>query len=498
MNESEKQLSQNLEEMSQDELVELVKLLLSQNQALKAQNKVLQKQMEEQASELQRLKDQVAKDSHNSGKPPSSDGLKKRRTESLRQKSSRKSGGQKGHPGQTLKMSETPDHIRRHELRVCPECAQDLSQIKPTEYMRRQVYDIPPVKLEVTEHQSEIKTCPCCRKRVHAAFPAGVTQPVQYGELFQAQACYLNTYQLLPLARSCELLGDFYGHQPAEAIIQAANQAVQVGSEPALATIKQALTQAPVTHHDESGVRVEGHLEWLHVSSTEQLTHYEIHPKRGQQAMKEIGILPNATGRAMHDHWQSYLSFDQIDHAFCNAHHLRELRFIAEQYQQPWATQLSQLLLEIKAAVAEAPPSLAALPQPQCLAFEQRYDSILQLGFAANPPPPEPPPTKRGKPKQSPPKNLLDRLQQHKASVLAFMYDFRVPFDNNLAERDIRMIKVKQKVSGAFRTSDGADTFCAIRSYISTVRKHGLTVISAIRNSLAGQPFIPVTLPMPE
>jgi len=488
----------NLAGMSQDELVELVKLLLSQNQELVSQHEKLLKQVSEQASEIQRLKDQLAKDSQNSGKPPSSDGLKKRRTESLRQKSGRKSGGQKGHAGHTLKMSESPDQVIIHELTVCPECHHDLSQVEALEHMRRQVYDVPPIQLAVTEHRSEIKACPCCQKRVKAAFPEGVSQPVQYGDLFKAQAAYLNTYQLLPIARSCELLGDFYGHQPAEALILEANQAVKQGSEPAVDAIKQALTQAPVTHHDESGVRVEGHLEWLHVSSTAQLTHYEVHPKRGQEAMTEIGILPNSTGRAIHDHWKSYLTFDQIEHGFCNAHHLRELRFIAEQYQQTWPTQMSQLLLAMKAAVDAAPADSVSLPQAQCLAFEKRYDAILKQGFEDNPPPPEPPQKKRGKPKQSPPKNLLDRLQEHKEGVLAFMFDFRVPFDNNLAERDVRMIKVKQKVSGSFRTADGASTFCAIRSYISTVRKNGLNVISAIRNSMAGKPFIPSTHPLPE
>lgn len=392
MSEQEKQLNQQIERLiNQSERSEVEKLLWVQNQGLRAQNEELRKQIQEQAKEIQRLKDQVAKDSHNSGKPPSSDGLKKRRTESLRQKSGRKSGGQKGHKGYTLNMSETPDHVIVHELSVCPECAHDLSQTEPSEHMRRQVYDVPPVELEVTEHRSEIKVCPCCRKRVKASFPAGVTHPVQYGELFKAQAAYLNTYQLLPMARSCELLGDFYGHQPAEALIQEANQALQAGSAPALEAIKQALIQEDVTHHDESGVRVEGHLEWLHVSSTERLTHYEVHPKRGQEGMKAIGILPDANGRIVHDHWQSYLAFDQVAHAFCNAHHLRELRFISEQYQQVWPTQMSQLLLEIKAAVEAAPPEHNSLSKEQCLAFEKRYNAILKLGFEENPPSPTPP-----------------------------------------------------------------------------------------------------------
>jgi len=395
-------------------------------------------------------------------------------------------------------MSETPDYIVVHGLETCPACAHDLSSVATESQMRRQVYDIPPIQLEVTEHQAEIKTCPHCQKQVRAAFPDGVSQPVQYGELFKAQACYLNTYQLLPMARSCELLGDFYGHQPAVALIQEANQVVQAGSQPAIDAIKKQLCEAPVTHHDESGLRVAGQTQWLHVSSTAALTHYGVHEKRGQVAMKKIDILPNATGRIVHDHWQSYLTFENVEHAFCNAHHLRELTFITEQYQQSWAEEMAVFLLAVKHAVAAAALTADTLPDKQLLHFEQRYDQIVQQGLDAHPPPDEPLPKKRGRIKQSPPKNLLDRLDKHKPQVLAFMYDFRVPFDNNLAERDVRMIKVKQKVSGAFRTQDGADSFCAIRSYISTVRKHGLHVISAIRNSIAGQPFIPPAQLLPE
>jgi transposase len=491
MSQEEPSVNQEGEQLARSELIKLVETLLVRVHELETQVKA-------QASTIQALKDQLAKNSQNSSKPPSSDGLKKQRTQSLREKVGRKVGGQAGHPGHTLRLSEHPDQIEVHHLATCPECAHDLSTVVAAAYQKRQVYDIPPVRLEVTEHRAELKVCPQCQKQVRAAFPEGVTQPVQYGELFKAQACYLNTYQLLPMARSCELLGDFYGHQPAPALIQDANHAVAAGSQPAIKAIKQHLCQAAVTHHDESGVSVADKTQWLHVSSTATVTHYGVHEKRGQMAMTALDILPNLTGRMVHDHWQPYLAFDNAEHAFCNAHHLRELKFITEQYQQPWAEQMSLLLLTIKAAVAEAAHTTEALPHEQQLAFTQRYDQILQKGFAANPPPDEPPPVKRGRKKQSPPKNLLDRLDKHKAQTLAFLYDFRVPFDNNLAERDIRMVKVKQKVSGAFRTQDGANAFCTIRSYISTVRKHGRNVISAIYQALAGQPFLPSIQHLPE
>lgn len=451
----------------------------------------LERQLREQAALIQELRDQLAKNSQNSGKPPSSDGLKKPRTRSLRKKSGRRSGGQKGHQGHTLKMVEQPDQIQVYEASTCSHCATDLQSVEPCGYEKRQVFDVPPVRIEVTEHQAEVKTCPGCGQQVKGDFPSDVTQPVQYGPRLKAQASYLNNYQFIPLARTCELLGDFYGHTPSEAFVLDANATLVDQAEPSLATIKQQLIAADVAHFDESGLRVEDRLNWLHVASTNQLTYYAVHPKRGQVGMKALGILPEFKGRAVHDHWKSYFTFDNCQHALCNAHHLRELQFVLDQYEQNWAREMAQLLLDIKDEVHEAPLDQTTL-SPELLAhFEQRYNELIAQGLEANPPPTDPPPRKRGRKKQSPPKNLLDRLQQFKPQVLAFMYDFRVPFDNNSAERDVRMVKVKQKVSGTFRTRTGAETFCAIRSYISTVRKHGRNVLDAIHDALTGNPFVP-------
>jgi transposase len=417
--------------------------------------------------------------------------LKKPRTRSLRKKSGRRSGGQKGHQGHTLKMVEQPDQIQVYEASTCSHCATDLQSVEPCGYEKRQVFDVPPVRIEVTEHQAEVKTCPGCGQQVKGDFPSDVTQPVQYGPRLKAQASYLNNYQFIPLARTCELLGDFYGHTPSEAFVLDANATLVDQAEPSLATIKQQLIAADVAHFDESGLRVEDRLNWLHVASTNQLTYYAVHPKRGQVGMKALGILPEFKGRAVHDHWKSYFTFDNCQHALCNAHHLRELQFVLDQYEQNWAREMAQLLLDIKDEVHEAPLDQTTL-SPELLAhFEQRYNELIAQGLEANPPPADPPPRKRGRKKQSPPKNLLDRLQQFKPQVLAFMYDFRVPFDNNSAERDVRMVKVKQKVSGTFRTRTGAETFCAIRSYISTVRKHGRNVLDAIHDALTGNPFVP-------
>jgi transposase len=473
-----------LEKLDKEALISII-LVLQQ------QVKELQETVAAQAAEIQKLRDQLAKNSRNSGKPPSSDGLKKPRPRNLRKKTGRRSGGQKGHKGHTLKMAEKPDHIEVHPVSQCPHCTADLRAVEPCGLERRQVFDVPPVRIEVTEHQAEIKVCSQCGNEVKGDFPAAVTQPVQYGPRIEAQASYLNTYQLIPWARTCELLGDFYGHAPAEALVQQANAAVVDGIASSLEATKQQLMGSDVVHFDESGLRVEARLNWLHVASTDYLTYYTVHPKRGQDGMKAMGILPAFAGRAVHDGWQSYSTFGHCQHALCNAHHLRELMFVVEQYEQSWAQEMIHLLLDIKAEVDEAPAEQLSLPPERLLHFAQRYDGLIAQGLAANPPPADPPPKKRGRKKQTPPKNLLDRLQKYKPQVLAFMYDFRVPFDNNLAERDVRMVKIKQKVSGAFRTRTGAETFCAIRSYISTTRKHGLNVIDAIHDALTGNPFIP-------
>ena len=442
--------------------------------------------------EVQALRDQLAKNSRNSGKPPSSDGLKKAR--SLREKGKRGSGGQAGHEGHTLKMVAQPEHVERHGVSKCPQCAADLRAVGSDGVERRQVFDVPPVRVEVTEHQAEVKQCPACGRQVRGCFPAEVTQPVQYGPRLKAQAVYLTTYQLLPLARACQLFEDLYAHAPAEAFVLEAQAACHEHIRPALDSIRRGLVASETAHFDESGVRVEGRLNWLHVAATPRLTYYAVHPKRGQVGMQAIGILPQFRGRAMHDHWSPYLKFEHCRHAFCNAHHLRELRFVVEQYDQTWAQDMAQLLLDIKVEVQAAPPDHSSLSPERLADYERCFDDLLRQGFEANPPPDPPPPGKRGRKKQSPARNLLDRLHQHKAETLAFMHDFRVPFDNNLAERDVRMVKVKQKISGSFRTRAGAETFCAIRSYISTVRKHGCNVILSIHDAFLGQPFMPLTL----
>jgi transposase len=445
-------------------------------------------------AKIQELEARLNKDSHNSSKPPTSDGLKKPPKHGLRHKSGKKSGGQMGHEGHRLEAVANPKHIVVHAVTRCHRCQASLEGVVLEKYEQRQVFDLPEeVRLEVTEHRAEIKGCPQCGEVNQGEFPAGVSQATQYGPRVRAQMVYFNTYQFVPLERTVEIIRDLYQQPISEGAVVAAVQQIARQVTAVIAKIKEHLTKTEeAVHFDESGMQV-GRLKWVHSASTALTTLFEIHAKRGQEAMDKIGILPKRTGWCIHDYWKPYLAYQQAKHGLCGAHLLRELTFLVENYLQAWMEPMIQLLTEIQQVVEAAKArEQTALSAEQLTNFKNRYDQLVAQGLLANPPPQ--PTGKRGRVKQTPPKNLLDRLRDHPDMVLAFMYDFKVPFDNNQAERDIRMAKLKQKISGCFRSDDGADDFCQVRSYISTSRKNGQPILNALYCALIGTPFIPTFL----
>jgi transposase len=467
--------------------------------ALKAENARLhtlyeqsQEQLVRVLARVQELEARLAKDSHNSSKPPSSDPLGRKRPRSQRRRSGKKAGGQLGHPGETLHLVATPDELVEHWPAVCASCQTPLDETAPvTGYERRQVRDLPPVRLVIREHRALHVRCPACDQVQIATFPAEAPSRAQYGPRLRALAVYLVEQQLIPYARVRELFAELLG---APVSVGTLARWVQQGAQtlqPVEEAIKTALQRAPVLHCDETGVRLAGTLAWAHVACTSQLTHYAIHPQRGTAATDAIGILPSYRGVSVHDGWKPYRAYTACRHALCNIHHLRELTFLEEEYAQAWAKELKGLLLAMKAAVEPARTHGApALPSATRRAFVARYDDILAAGVAANPPP-ERTPGQRGRVKQSPARNLLERLLLGQEEVLAFLDDLTIPFDNHQAEQDLRMLKVQQKIAGSFRADSGSEAFARIRGYCASLRKQGVALFAALETVFTGQPLYP-------
>jgi transposase len=453
--------------------------------------------IEQLGAYIRDLEARLAKDSHNSSKPPSSDGLK-RKPKSLRQKSGKKPGGQLGHRGETLRLVARPDEVVEHRPAHCAQCQAPLTaEAEVVLRERRQVQELPPVvRLVVQEHQALHVRCPACAHVSVGAFPAEASSRAQYGSRVRALAVYLVEQQHLPLGRVQQLLADLLGMRLARGtLVGWIAQAARV-LEPVEQHIKGALSQAPVLHHDETGVRRAGTLAWAHVTSTPRLTHYAVHASRGREATDAIGILPDYRGVSVHDGWGTYGVYTACRHALCNVHHLRELTFLEEEYQQGWAADMKALLREMKAAADRArthgAPHLASVERAD---FDIRYQALLRAGLAANPPPSdqERRPGQRGRLAQSPARNLLERLLLRQDEVLAFLDDLSIPFDNNQAERDLRGLKIQQKVSGCFRSDRGADAYATIRGYLATLRKQGHALLAALNTVFAGQPLYPAS-----
>ena len=446
--------------------------------------------LEAQDAKIKELEARLNKDSHNSSKPPSSDGYSKSAPKSLRGKSGKKSGGQPGHPGKTLYFCESPDVTLVCELAPQCECGCDLEDAPVIDTQKRQVFDIPPQKIVVTEYQASAKRCPGCGKIHRGVFPTGVDQPVQYGSNIKAYAVYFTQQHFLPLERAAKIMNDLFGASFTEASILSAIQIAASDLKPVVESIKQALIRASLLHVDETGMRVMSKLHWFHSASNRALTYYRMHTKRGAIAMDEIGILPYFKGTLLHDFWKPYFKY-ACEHGLCNAHLLRELISLEEETGQKWATQLKKLLLEIKASVDVAKAKgVETLDDVMLMDFEDRFLTIVACGLTENPEAEKS--GKRGRVKQTKGRNLALRFDDRAESIYSFMHNFAVPFDNNLAERDIRMVKVRQKVSGCFRTERGAEDFATIRSYLSTMRKQGQNIMLALRSLFQGAPILPV------
>ena len=482
--------------MSQEEQIEQLQRengkLRQENAQLRAENQQLREQVGQLGTRLHELEGRVSKDSHNSSKPPSTDGYAKK-TRSLRQKSGKKAGGQEGHAGSRRHFVQMPEEIIIVRLEKCAHGQASFQQELPAEgYQRRQRIDLPEIKAQVTEYQALDVRCPSCQHVTRGTFPDEVRASIQFGPMLKGIALYLLYGQLLPYARTAELLSDVCGCHLSPGTLEAF---VAEGADRLVETeelIKQALRAAEVMGTDETGVRVQGVLHWLHVARTDKLTHYAVHRKRGKAAADAIGILPQFHGIMEHDGYSSYPQYSQCEHAQCNAHPLRKLCFLEEHEQQPWAGNLKAHLLACHLTVEEARArGETRLSSEVVESLTNTYHQLIEAGLAAQPPP-LPMPRHRGPVKQTKAKNLLDRLERDAQSILLFMSDFRVPFTNNGSEQDLRMVKVQQKISGTFRSVTGPVAFCRIRGYFSTMAKQGHRLALVARQIFAGVPLSPL------
>lgn len=455
-----------LEQLS---LPDLIALLLAQEARHAAEMAAMQARI----AELER---RLSLNSGNSGKPPSSDGLKKPvRVSSLRAPSGKKPGGQKGHPGETLCRTETPDAIIDHYPPACAWCGALLTEAMATSHVARQEFDLPePQPLIVTEHRAHDCRCAACGAQTRAAFPDWVAAPVQYGKRIGAVVLYLLHYQLLPEKRLATLMADLFGVRLATATIGRISHDCAERFQGFANVVRDRVAAAPVKHMDETGFRIGGKTQWLHIASTMLLTFYRVSARRGSLLAQVVGIV-------VHDHWHPYYTMTGVLHALCNAHHLRELKALVEIEKEDWARRMQRLLRRACHAVNLARAQDLPLRPEMIALIERCYDAVVADGLAYHTAQPA---LTKARPRGPPPRrvghNLLLRLSTRKADVLRFLTDPSVPFTNNLAERDGRMMKLRQKISGGFRSEQGAADFAVIRSLISTARKQGWDLLQTL------------------
>jgi transposase len=444
-----------------------------------------------------------AKDSHNSGKPPSSDETRVGRApKSLRGQSGKRAGGQPGHPGATLTLRAAPDHTVTHAPATCAQCGHAFTAADPpagpVAGERRQVFELPPIPLVCTEHRLAERACPRCAAWSRGTFPPEARTTVQYGPGLLALGLYLTTQQLLPVGRAAATLTALTGQRVSPATLLAAEGRCTQTLTPVTAHIHAGLARSAALQLDETGFYVGAGAGpakrwWLHVACTPTLTHYTAHPRRGTAAHAAVGLLPTYAGTAVHDGYPAYFAHTGCRHALCGVHLLRELTFLAEEggaATRRWAAALMRSLRAMQRAAAHARAAgRAALDRATLARYHRRYDALVAQGEATEPPPVRT--RASGRARRTPAGQLLVRLRRDRDAVLRFLHDLAVPFDNNEAERDVRMMKVEQKVSGGFRTIAGAATFCALRGYLTTARKQGMHQLDALATALVDFPYWP-------
>ena len=441
--------------------------------------------IELQVAEIKFLKERIAElerrlnlNSNNSSKPPSSDGFKKKnkKDRSLRDKGKNKTGGQKGHTGSTLKQTNEPDKTIVHELDFCPDCGENLKTVPVHSISKRQVFDLVIPKIKVTEHQVETKCCDKCCKAVSSNFPDGINAPVQYGPVIKSLSIYLQNQHFIPEKRLQTIFKDIFDIRITSSTFKNFNIKITEQLTDIIQSIDDGIYNDNVKHLDETGFRVDGKLQWLHVASTDKLTSYRIDKRRGEIPKAMLGVI-------VHDHWQPYFSVAKAKHAMCNAHILRELTGVFEQDNEAWAKKMFRLLRLACKVKNEYPDDV---PKRWQGFIARTYDNLVKDGLILHDNLPPLAQKKAYRPKRRTGHNLLLRLQDYSYETLRFLYDPDVPFTNNQAEQDLRMMKVKQKISGCFRASSGAEIFCAIRSYLSTARKQGWNILQSVVAALNG------------
>lgn len=486
------------------ELLNIIKDLWSRIKALESEVIAKDTELSSHQRELAQLKRRIQeleqkgkKNSQNSSKAPSSDdksrkGKTGKKPKNNRYETNRASGAQKGNAGKTLEQVDQADEKILYSLEVCDNCGADLSAQAVIGVEKRQVFDTSEAKIEVLEHQVEVKLCWSCGKKVKSAYPSHIKAPVQYGSQIRGQILDLNTQHFLSYERIQNFFLDWYGHRISGGLIQDSLQKAKEILGGSYATHLQAkLLKQEVLHTDETGVYIANKRQWLHVLSTPKLTWYHAHASRGSEAIEQAGIVGQYTGRLIHDNFKSYATYDQCQHGLCHAHHLRELRYFEEEEQAMWAWRMGMFLRSVKYhrddLIAQ---DIEQFDAQQLRQYRQQYFRIIEYGRQHAPPDP-PRKSKRGRAPQHPQRNLLKRFDDQHEAMLAFVEDFRVPFDNNQAERDLRMIKTKQKVSGTFRSQQGAHAFAAIRGYLATVKKNSQNVLQQFVNIFDRKPFCP-------